>query len=278
MNKQFIRYISKNTSNYEPGFLKTFNAATKPAQKQSFSITKPFGLEKPILLNHKLSDTYSFSNIYQELFGEQAKERRAKQINYDLKHSPLFDSKSFRNTNGKIFNSPISYFKQEKSLYFPDFITKTLTGESRSLYDVLVEKKVSIITLFSTGSGYNCVQTWFKEDGKDLYKDSSFEKENPNAQIIDINLPQSWLKGFITKYFALPNIKKMLPELRQNNYFILPNHIFSFNIKEKLYCDNQCSGYIYIVDSMGKIRWAASGNSTPEEYKLMWKTIKNLQK
>ena len=36
--------------------------------------------------------------------------------------------------------------------------------------------------------------------------------------------------------------------------------------------------YIYIVDSMGKIRWATSGYATPEDLKLMWKVVKGVQK
>ncbi|KAL6450132.1 ATP10 Mitochondrial ATPase complex subunit ATP10 [Candida maltosa Xu316] len=276
MNRVFVRGLSYSKvfcERYQPRFMNTYSDTIKPPQE------KPTRLSKPVLLNHKLSDTYSFSNIKQELFGDQAKERRQKQLDYDLKHSPIYEAKSFQNTKGKIFTPPISYFKQDKSLYFPDFIAKTLTGGSRSLYEAL-DDKISIITLSSAVTGEQCVRSYFKVDGKDYYSTDyeTFKEEYPKVQIIDINMPQSWIKGFIMN-MGKGGLKKSLgDESRFKNYFILPSHIMSAEIKEKLHCDNQCSGYIYIVDNMGKLRWATSGMATPEDLTLMWKVVKGLQK
>ncbi|RCK63076.1 Mitochondrial ATPase complex subunit ATP10 [Candida viswanathii] len=264
----------------QPGFVNTFKATIEKAQEKSFNIVRPFGLPKPVLLNHKLSDTYSMRNIFQELFGEKAKERRQKQLDYDLKHSPIFELKSFRNTNGKIFTPPISYFKADKSLYFPDFIAKTLTGDLRSFYEALGEK-VSIVRLFSTVAGEKCTDTYFEVDGKKLYsKDyDMFVKEHPKAQIIDVNMPQGWAKGFILNLVA-GNIRKTLNfnESRYANYFMLPSHMMSGEIREQLHCDNQTTGYIYLIDTMGRIRWATSGYANPTELALMWKVVKGLEK
>ena len=103
-------------------------------------------------------------------------------------------------------------------------------------------------------------------------------EEYPHTQILDVNMPQSWIKGFVTN-LSTGNLRKTLkPALRYENYFILPGHIMSAEIREQLYCDNQCSGYIYIVDSMGKIRWATSGYATPEDLKLMWKVVKGAKR
>ncbi|KAI5964411.1 ATP10 [Candida theae] len=262
----------------QPRFVDTIKEVSKPAQEDSYNVTRPLGLTKPVLLNHKLSDTYSFSNIVGELFGAQAKERRQKNLDFDLKHSPIYDMKSFQNTKGKIFKPPISWFKQDKSLYFPDFIAKTLTGESNSLYDVL-NNKYSIVRLYSTVIGEQCSRSYFKVDNEDYYSTNykSFVEKFPNFQIIDINMPSSWIKGFVLN-LSLSNLRKMISPERYQNYFILPLHILAPEIREQLHCDNQCTGYIYIIDSFGKIRWATSGYSTPEDLQLMWKVVKGLEK
>ncbi|KAI3402302.2 ATP10 [Candida oxycetoniae] len=261
-----------------PRFVDTIKETSKPAQERSYEITRPIGLESPVLLNHKLSDTYSLSNVGNELFGAQAKERRQKYLDYDLKHSPIFDAKSFRNTNGKIFTPPISWFKSEKSLYFPDFVAKTLIGDKESLYGLL-RAKYSIVRLFSSVTGDECTKTYFKVDNNDFYTSSyaQFTQEFPKFQIIDINMPTSWIKGFILS-LSLSNLKKTIPPERWNQYFILPNHLLPPDIREKLHCDNQCSGYIYIVDSVGKIRWATSGYATTDDLKLMWKVVRGLSR
>ena len=261
-----------------PRFVDTIKEVSKPAQKESRQITRPFGLKEPVLLNHKLSDTYSLSSIANEVFGARAKERRQKNLDYDLKHSLIFEAKSFENTKGKIFSPPISWFKQEKSLYFPDFVAQTLQGEKESFYQAISEK-YSIVRLFSSVTGDQCTMTYFDRDGKDLYsKDyNSFVQEFPDFQIVDINMPTSWIKGFVLN-LSLRNLKKSIPVERYDRYFILPNHILPPDIREELYCDNQCSGYIYILDKNGRIRWATSGYATPEDLTLMWKVVRGLQK
>ncbi|CAK9437428.1 uncharacterized protein LODBEIA_P18060 [Lodderomyces beijingensis] len=261
-----------------PRFVNTFNEATKAAQKKSYAITRPIGLESPILLNHRLSDTYSFSNIRNELFGEQAKERRQRNLNYDLKHSPIYEAKSFEHTKGKIFTPPISWFKQDKSLYFPDFVAKTLTGKQESLYAALSDK-YSIVRLFSSITGDNCSRSYFKVNNQDYYTTdyAQFTKQFPHFQIIDINMPTSWIKGFLLN-LSISNLKKIIPPQRYDHYFILPGHILAPEVRETLHCDNQCSGYIYILDSTGKIRWASSGYATAEDLQLAWKVVKGLEK
>lgn len=264
--------------NKSPRFVTTLKEASKPALEKSRPITKPIGLESPVLLNHKLGDTYSLTNIKQELFSSEAKERRQKKLDYEIRHSPFYETKSFRNTNGKIFTPPISFFKKDKALYFPDFISSTLDGQSRSLYEILADK-VSIVRLYSTVSGEQCSHSYFKVDGKDYAQGDYgvFEENHPQSQIIDINIPQNWMKGFLLG-LSKSNIKKTISPQRHNKYFILPDHIFQYSLREKLMCDNMCSGYIYLLDHNGKLRWATSGYANDEELALMWKCVRGLEK
>ena len=279
MKKSFIRaFSSTRVHNSGPRFLTTLKEAAKPPLTVPKSITKPFGLDKPVLLNHKVSDTYTLGNIREELFSAEAKERRQKKLDYEITHSTFYETKSFRNTNGKIFTSPVSYFRNDKSKYFPDFISANINGDQKSLGEIL-EGKVNLVRLYSTVSGEQCVKSWFKSEEKDLAGTNydEFETSYPTAQIIDINIPQNWLKGFILG-LSKSNIKKTMPPSRHENYFILPDHIFKYDVREKLLCDNMCSGYIYLLDHNGRIRWAGSGYADEEEKKLMWKCVGGLER
>lgn len=245
----------------------TLKAGAKSAQQSPMAITRPFGLDSPILLNRKVDNTYSLSNIKLELFSPEAKERRQKKLDYEITHSPFYESKSFSNTNGKIFTPPISFFKLDKSKYFPDFVATTINGSQKSLFD-LFDSKFSIIKIYSTISGQNCVDSYFKHLELSPYTKS---------QVIDINIPANWFKGFIIN-LSKSSIKKSISEFRWENYFILPEHIWHYDIREKLHCDNMCSGFIYVVDNNGKIRWATSGKSTPEELALFERVLRGMQK
>lgn len=261
-----------------PRFAKTIKEAAKPPLTKSATINRPFGLDKPALLNHKITETFQLGKIKHELFSAEARERRQKKLDYEIVHSPFYESTSFSNTNGKIFTPPVSYFKADKSKYFPDFICKNIEGNQTSLFDILVQKKVNIVRLFSTMSGENCIKTYFEQDGTNLANDGyeQFEKLYPNSQMIDINIPSNWAKGFLIN-LSSNSIKKLIPEGRRSNYFILPEHTLQYDVRQKLNCDNMCSGYIYLLDQEGKIRWATSGYANEEELKLMWKCVKGLE-
>lgn len=267
----FIRYYTTKT----PRFLQTINESSKPALTKPQVVNRPFGLPVPVLLNPKEHGKFSIKN---EIFSSEAKEIRQKQLDHDIKHSPFYESKSFTNTNGKIFTPPISYFKSDKSLYFPNFFAKSLIGNEHQLYELL-QDKVSIIRVFSTVSGERCTETYLKQDGIDFNgKDyDKFLELYPKSQIIDLNIPQGWAKRFMVN-IAKGNIKKTLSPKRYDSYFVVNDSLFSYYIKEQLICDNSCSGYIYLVDNNGKVRWGTSGYADDKEKSLLYKCLLGISK
>lgn len=251
-----------------PRFVTTLKEASKPALEKSRPITKPFGFDSPTFLGQdstNLIDAFSLS----------AKEKRQKQLDHDIVHSPFYESKSFTNTNGKIFTPPVSYFKKEKAKYFPSFVGYTLLNSKRTLYDVL-KGKVSIVRIFSTISGQNCIDTYTPEcetaEGYD-----KLQQQYPKLQIVDVNVPQSWIKGLFVK-MAKSNLKSIIPPARHDTYFMVSNKTFDVEVKKTLMCDNACSGYIYVLDEDGRIRWATSGFAVDDEAKVLWKTVRGLEK
>lgn len=253
----------------QPRFAKTVEEAAKPALQKPQPITKPFGFEEPLSLN--VLNEHSIKNA----FSKEGRERRQKEIDYDLQHSPFYDSKSFENTKGKIFLPPVSFFKQSKALYFPNFEGDTLVNNKRTLYNVL-KNKVTILRMSSSISGENCTNSYV-EDYLSSPGYDSFLKKYPRSQIVDVNIPQSWIKGFFVT-LAKNNIKKTIPPARHDQYFVLSHKLFSGEIKRTLKCDNACSGYLYILDETGKIRWATSGVADDEESSVLWRSVRALER
>lgn len=251
-----------------PRFVTTLKEASKPALEKAQTINRPFGYDKPTKIGQnqgKLSNPFSAS----------AKEQRQRQLDHDIAHSPFYESKSFSNTQGKIFTPPVSYFKKDKAKYFVDFKGYTLLNEKRDLYEVL-RGKVTLLRIFSTISGENCSNTYVSDYlSEEGYK--RLQEKFLNTQIVDVNLPQSWIKGLFVK-MAKSNLRTIVPRARQNLYFILPNTIFTLDVKKTLKCDNMCSGYLYVLDEDGKIRWATSGFANDEENEVLWRTVRGLEK
>lgn len=251
----------------QPRFVTTLKEAAKPPLEKSIPVTSPFGLDSPVLLNRKVTTSYLLSL----LFSSESKERRQKQLDHEIAHSPFYESKSFRNVNGKIFTPPISWFKQEHAKFFPDFYGLTLAGPT-SLFDVL--GAVNLVRVYSTVSGENCCNTYFGDYMNDY---ESFHREHPLTNIIDINIPQNWLKGFVINLLK-NHIRTTIPKERWNQYFVLPEHILPFDIRQKLLCDNMCSGYVYVLDDQGRIRWATLGYADDDEFELLWRCVRGLER
>lgn len=256
-------------------FAETIREASKPPLKESITVSKPFGVAKGTILN---KETSSGGGLGYQLFSSEAKERRQKKLDHDLAHSAFYETKSFNNTKGKIFTPPISFFRRDKSKHFPEFVAPTLENKSQLLYDLL-KGKVSFVRIFSTVSGETCADSYFKRDGKN-YLNGDYNElvgKHPNVQIIDINIPQNIVKGLFVK-LSRNSIKSQLPRERYNNYYIVLESLFSYDVKQDLLCDNACSGYIYLVDQMGRLRWATSGTANDSEVELLWKCYRGLEK
>lgn len=257
-----------NVLEKSPRFLNTVKAASKAPLSKSEHVSRPFGYDKKVNLK---SNHVSVVN----LFSKEGREINRRQLDHDIQHSPFYESKSFSNLEGKIFTPPVSYFKQDKSKYFPNIISTALLGSRVELFD-LFKDKVSIVRVFSTVSGENCTKTFL---GDYLNKNGEKELQNkyPSAQIVDLCVPQSRVKGFFTQ-IAAGSLRRGLSVERQGMYFILPYGTFDADTRRILKCDNSCSGYLYVVDEQGKIRWATSGNATEEETETLWRAVNGLQK
>lgn len=268
MQTRLLHYSARNLERKVPRFVNTLTEASKPALEKPIAITRPFGYDNPTKIGQNGGNITS-------AFSKDAREQRQRQLDHDIKHSPFYESKSFSNTQGKIFSPPVSYFKKDKAKYFPDFKGYTLINDKRELSEVL-KGKVTLLRIFSTISGENCSNTYVEPYlSADGYQ--TLVEKYPHVQIVDVNLPQSWIKGLFVKW-AKSNLKKIIPAARHNLYFILPNTAFSLDVKKTLKCDNMCSGYLYVLDEDGKIRWATSGFANDEESEILWRTVRGLEK
>lgn len=260
--------IGRSLYNKTPRFLNTLKEASKPPLTKPEVISRPFGFDERVTLQNTAPSIFN-------LFSKEGKEQRKRQLDHDIAHSPFYESKSFANTKGKIFSPPISYFKQDRAKYFPSFLATPLLGKAQELYDMLANK-VSIIRIFSTLSGETCTKTYVG-DYLDREGYEELQAKFPNSQIIDLCIPQSKVKSLFVSLGSL-SVRRTIPESRLDKYFIIPHGYFDVDTRQILKCDNTCSGYLYVVDEQGKIRWATSGNATESEMEIFFKCLRGLQK
>ncbi|OBA19902.1 hypothetical protein METBIDRAFT_32931 [Metschnikowia bicuspidata var. bicuspidata NRRL YB-4993] len=268
MSARFFSVYVRAQQKKVPGFLKSALATSEPALTKPEVISRPFGFDEQIQLSQRKTSI-------RDMFSEEAKERRQRQLDYDLKHSSFYEFKSFNNTKGKIFQPPASYFKKEKSKFFPDLMAKTLSNNTHRLSDILKDR-VTILRIFSTISGEKCANTYVEkyltEEGYE-----EFCEKYPRAQIVDLNIPQTWAKGLFAG-ISKGNLRRKVNPARHDSYFLIPHGLLDLDAKTILKCGNTCAGYLYVLDSEGHIRWATSGNADEKELEVLWKSVRGISR
>ena len=168
---------------------------------------------------------------------------------------------------GKSFVSNEKLFKREKALYFPNVWGRTLSkaGDGpdggRDLAPLL-RGKISIVSMESA--------EWAR------YQVESFVGAKSNAQLqelisngrvqrISVNMQQAGFQMLLLKLFSW-RIRRQIPEDQWNKYFMiqLPRDVrrgLTEDVRDAMGLLNSQVGYVYLVDSSAKIRWAGSGDA-----------------
>ncbi|KZF22274.1 putative F1F0 ATP synthase assembly protein Atp10, partial [Xylona heveae TC161] len=181
---------------------------------------------------------------------------------------------NMRYSKGKSFISNPRLFRADKALYFPNFHGTTLASPKQAMDTTpVLENKVSIISVFSG--------TWAER------QTSSFISENDNpelqevlkdgagiAQNVYINVEENALKAGLIHIF-MSGIRKQLPEDAHRRYFLVRRGLTD-DIRDSIGLLNSKVGYVYLVDSDCKIRWAGSGVGDAEEKEGLAKGVRRL--
>ncbi|KAI0898327.1 ATP10 protein-domain-containing protein [Annulohypoxylon nitens] len=165
---------------------------------------------------------------------------------------------------GKTFIAPPRMFKGDLSLFFPNVYGQTLLKTNSSPRDTTptLQGKISVVSVFSSVWAENQVKTFVdKENNPKL--DSILEQNKNTAQRVWINIEENSLKAFLIKLFK-GGIRRRIGEPNWHRYFLVRKGI-SEEIRENVGLLNRSVGYVYLLDSQCRIRWAGSGPSEDHE-------------
>lgn len=185
---------------------------------------------------------------------------------------------------GKSFVSNDRLFKRDKALYFPNIWGETLAKEGdgsdggRDTTNVLMGK-ISIVGIQSGQWAEEQVDTFLGPKQNPSLED--IMKNNVGrVQRVDINLQGDWARQMLVKLFK-PRLRQIIPQERWNRYFIakLPRDIrkgLTEDIRDAMGLLNSQVGYVYLLDSGCRIRWAGSGHAWEGEVDGLNAAIKRL--
>lgn len=178
-----------------------------------------------------------------------------------------------RHHRGKSFVSNTRLFKRDKALYFPNIWGSTLALEGdgpdggRDITPVL-NGKISIIGMQAGLWAEEQVNTFIGPKANPELE-GLLAKYKPKFQRIDVNMQPDWIRALLVKW-SRGRLRKAVPEDQWSRYFMirLPRDIkkgLTEDVRDAMGLLNSQIGYVYLVDSSAKIRWAGSGDAWPGE-------------
>lgn len=187
---------------------------------------------------------------------------------------PYFrDWRNMQFHEGKSFIAPPLPFRGDMSLFFPNFVGDTLLKKGLNPRDTTrtLLNKVTVVAMYSSKWAEDQTKTFVSpEANPELHE--LMAKMNGRAQIVQLNIEDNSFKAWIVKLF-MSNMRKQIPESNWGKYFLVPRSITN-EISESIGYLNSKVGYVYLVDNLCRIRWAASGPSRPDERDSLVKGMK----
>jgi len=100
--------------------------------------------------------------------------------------------------------------------------------------------------------------------------------EEDKYQLVRISINQGWMAKVLLRPFIVSGTKNAIPKEDH------PNTLLYFGdapeMRDVLRMHNPYTGYVYLVDGIGRVRWAGSGEGSEEEVQTMIQCARDITK
>ncbi|KAK9248630.1 ATP10 protein-domain-containing protein [Lipomyces tetrasporus] len=194
---------------------------------------------------------------------------RRRELVREFSKSYFSEMHLYKKNMGKEWIAPNMFFRADKALYMPNFYGTTLASRKFTDTTTALKGHLSIVKIYSSVSGERQVNSYFGSPENAL----ADVPEEEGYQIVDITIPESFVKSWISKFFQY-RTKRVVGKSRYSKFFYAQKLPGQLNLS--IGAANRYCGYVYLVDRDCKVRWAAGGYATAEEKDSMQRCLRGL--
>ncbi|KDQ13412.1 hypothetical protein BOTBODRAFT_33717 [Botryobasidium botryosum FD-172 SS1] len=159
------------------------------------------------------------------------------------------DFHQLKHHGGKMWVAPKVLIREDKALYFPDIAGTALNPKEKAHTTTIGAGKISVVSMLSTKISEMHTQSFVTPTLEKFQFDERFK-------YIQINIQENPLKSFLVSLF-LASLRQAVPAHFHSSYLVSGQNLEY--LREPLGMENKHIGYVYLVDSDLRVRWAGCG-------------------
>lgn len=218
--------------------------------------------------------------------------RGARQKRYtELVYGYFWMIKDLRMSAEKPILSNLALIPDDLAKPFPslDGLRRLDTGDKVNVPSYFVRRNRSrdaaaqctVVCVYFRDFGYQALKSWvdpFQQrlqgrgwDGPDGVRPSAPSSLADRVEVVRLNISEGWLSRWVLQGLILGLTRRNTPpgEAAETlTYFGSGSEMETF--RDALRMHNVMSGYVFLVDGMGRVRFAGSGPATDEDVDLLW--------
>ncbi|THH16131.1 hypothetical protein EW146_g4458 [Bondarzewia mesenterica] len=230
----------------------------KPAIPEIPPLQRPLGVS-----DVPTTAVKTWSQRGDDFFNQEKQLDKRKHLVKEASTGYFYDLHMTRVHGGKTWLAPSVLIRQDKALYFPDITGSRLNDGIKTHTTTLCSGRISVISMLSTKiSEYHASS--YTDRVNEMYQD------HPSYQYVQINLQENLLKSLLVNLF-LSSLRSSVPSRLQPTYLVSRQNMEY--VREQLGMVNTRIGYVYLVDEMLKVRWAACADAKPEEQEALLRGV-----
>lgn len=204
-----------------------------------------------------------------QIFNKERREERRQKLKDEMQRGYFDDFRDFRDKNGKIFLAPEKLIPADKALHFPPINVTLGTDRSSVQFPLLdqpdeTNKKLSSLVCIAYRAGaQDMIESW-------AIPFSDTFKHTEKVGLYELALIESPIMGL----WPFRSILTSSGAKSQAKYGIPAEYLYYFNndtdvLRKALYMTNRLTGYVYLLDAKGRVRWRGSGYPGSSELKSL---------
>ena len=246
-------------------------SATRSCSSRLRSLLRHFstGRHEGILMNPEgLSRKILPGNLVEQVTASGTTRQRY----VELVHGYFWMVKDLRQTDEK----PIlpSWIPSKEAKVFPTITNLTsLSGNRVDFPDALLQSNRSsdpsaqctLVLICFRDFGYQMLDSWAK-----------VVPPSPRLQTVRLNVSEGWMNRWILQAPLTSLMRRNTPEELQDSTYVFFGNADDF--RDDLRMHNLLTGYAFLLDGQGRVRFAASGSATDDEAQLLQKAVRKILK